>query len=87
MEQQTLFDAAPEALIGVLVNTNTCLTCAYRERWQMGGSIIQYCGARKSNRTSIGLLKIKCKTPACQLYKNESLETEIKLYLNTNEKI
>ena len=47
----------------------TCLTCDHRERHQCGGSIIQYCGVRKSNRTENGLLKIKCKTPSCHLYK------------------
>lgn len=47
----------------------TCLTCEHRERHQCGGSIIQYCGVRKSNRTYNGQLKIKCKTPACAVYK------------------
>lgn len=47
----------------------TCRTCANRERWQCGGSIIQYCGVRKSNRTFNGLLKIKVTMPACEVYK------------------
>ena len=47
----------------------TCLTCVHRERWQCGGSVIQYCGARKSNRTNNGRLKIKCKDSACYQYK------------------
>jgi hypothetical protein len=87
MIQQNIFDDKPEALAGVIVNTNTCLTCKHRERWQMGGSVIQYCGARSSRRTSNGLLKIKCKTPACKIYEHEKYETEIKPYLNIYEKI
>jgi hypothetical protein len=51
--------------------TDTCKTCANRERWQCGGSIIQYCGVRTSNRTQNGLMKIKVTTPACELYKKE----------------
>lgn len=46
-----------------------CRTCVHRERWNFGGTIIQYCGIRKSNRTDNGKLKIKCKTPACEHYK------------------
>jgi hypothetical protein len=49
--------------------TLTCNSCEHRQRHQCGGSIIQYCGVRKSNRTENGLLKIKCKTPACMQYK------------------
>lgn len=47
----------------------TCNTCEHRQRWQYGGSVIQYCGVRKSKRTENGLLKIKCKDAACLLYK------------------
>jgi len=39
-----------------------------RQRHQKGGSIIQYCGVRRSNRTENGLLKIKAKNPACEQY-------------------
>ena len=46
----------------------TCKTCAHRQRWHCGGSIIQYCGMRKSKRTFNGLLKIKVINPACELY-------------------
>ena len=59
-----LFDHIPEHLKG-----KTCLSCEHRERHQMGGSIIQYCGVRRSNRTENGMLKIKCKTQACSSYK------------------
>jgi len=48
-----------------------CRTCEHREPTQCGGSIIQYCGLRKSNRTENGKLKIKCKTPACESYQKE----------------
>lgn len=51
------------------INSLTCLTCAHRERHQCGGTVIQYCGVRKSNRTENGQLKIKCKMPACAAYK------------------
>lgn len=57
-----LFDLQP-------IVTETCLNCQHRERHQCGGSIIQYCGIRKSNRTYNGQLKIKCKTPACSSFK------------------
>ena len=46
----------------------TCRHCAHRQRWQCGGSIIQYCGVRKSKRTRNGLLKIKVTMAACELY-------------------
>jgi len=52
---------------------HTCNDCQHRQRWQCGGRVIQYCGVRKSNRTDNGLLKIKCKDPACHLYKTETL--------------
>lgn len=53
-------------------NGLTCLTCKHRERHQCGGTVIQYCGIRKSNRTENGQLKIKCKTPACFGYAPEN---------------
>jgi len=49
-----------------------CRTCAHRERWQCGNTVIQYCGIRKSNLTDNGKLKIKCKMAACQHYKEET---------------
>lgn len=57
-----LFDVPP-------ITTETCLNCQHRERHQCGGSVIQYCGIRSSNRTYNGQLKIKCKTPACSGFK------------------
>lgn len=51
----------------------TCKTCIHRQRWQCGGSIIQYCAARPSNRTFNHLLKIKAKNPACYAYKEVQL--------------
>jgi hypothetical protein len=51
------------------IKTETCLNCEHRQRHQCGGSIIQYCGVRKSNRTYNGQLKIKCKTTACNQFK------------------
>lgn len=51
---------------------NTCRTCEHRQRWECNSKVIQYCGIRKSNRTDNGLLKIKCKDAACQLYTPEN---------------
>lgn len=47
---------------------HTCKDCYYRERWQYGSKIIQYCSKIKSNRTSNGQKKIKCKNTACGLF-------------------
>ena len=55
------------------LENKTCRTCEYRERWQCGGRVIQYCGRRKSNRTFNHLLKIKVTTPACGLFKEAQL--------------
>lgn len=49
--------------------TETCKTCEHRQRWECNSKAFHYCGVIKSNRTSNGLLKIKCKTPACAQYK------------------
>ena len=49
----------------------TCRTCRWRERWQCGGSIIQYCRRNPSNRTFNGLMKIKVTNRACDLYQEE----------------
>lgn len=49
----------------------TCRTCEHRERWQMGGSVIQYCGITRSNRTQNGLKKIKVTNPACSRYREQ----------------
>ena len=49
-------------------NGLTCNTCEHRQRWKCNSKVFQYCGVRKSNRTSNGLLKIKCKNPACRQY-------------------
>lgn len=48
--------------------TATCRSCKHRQRWKCGGSIIQYCAVRKSNRTFNKLLKIKVTNSACLLY-------------------
>lgn len=50
----------------------TCRTCEHRQRWQCGGTVIQYCGLRRSARTDNGLLKIKVTTPACAGYKPQT---------------
>lgn len=49
-------------------NGATCRTCEHRQPWQCGGSVIQYCGIRGSNRTFNKLLKIKVTNPACAYY-------------------
>ncbi|WP_338761934.1 hypothetical protein WAF17_16580 [Bernardetia sp. ABR2-2B] len=53
----------------------TCRSCKFRERHQMGLSIIQYCGITPSNRTENGLFKIKAKDRACPKY--EELESKL----------
>ena len=53
------------------IKGKTCNSCEHRERHQCGGSVIQYCGIRSSNRTVNRLLKIKCKTPACSRFKQD----------------
>jgi hypothetical protein len=42
-----------------------CGECAHIQRWRCGNSFFHYCGARHSNRTDNGLLKVKCKPSAC----------------------
>ena len=39
--------------------------------WQCGGSIIQYCGVRRSNRTYNKMLKIKVTNKACYMFELE----------------
>ena len=51
--------------------SDTCNTCEHRQRWKCNSKVIQYYGIRTSNRTDNGLLKIKCKNKACELYKLE----------------
>ena len=55
-------------------STKTCRTCTHCERWQCGGSAIQYCNAIRSNRTFNKLKKIKCTNAACLLYAEEGGE-------------
>ena len=64
LELFTLPDAKP-----LLADGLTCNSCEHRQRWECNSKVFQYCGVRKSNRTDNGLLKIKCKTAACPLYK------------------
>ena len=49
----------------------TCKTCKHRQRWECNSKVFQYCAVRKSKRTANGLLKIKCKQPACGMYQEE----------------
>lgn len=57
--------------------TETCNNCEHRQRWECNSKVFQYCGARKSNRTNNGLLKIKCKDKACLSFKPE-IKTNLK---------
>jgi hypothetical protein len=66
--QLTLFDLPTTKTI---TNGETCRTCEHRQRWECNSKFFQYCGIRKSNRTSNNKLKIKCKDKACVLYKQE----------------
>jgi hypothetical protein len=72
MEQKKLFELPEKPAIEVdtvLVNGLACRECEHRQRWQCNSKVFQYCGVRKSNRTSNGKLKIKCRDKACQLFK------------------
>lgn len=66
MNQQKLFEVDNKAPF------DTCRHCEHRQRWQCGGSIIQYCGVRKSKWTNNGLLKIKVTDKACLQFKKEN---------------
>lgn len=48
-----------------------CRHCEHAERHECGTRNIWYCGIRKSNRTSNGLLKIKAGNSACLNFKKE----------------
>ena len=66
MSKETLFKnfkETPQEASG-----ETCRHCDHRERWQCGGSVIQYCGLLSSNRTINKKLKIKCNKPACSFF-------------------
>ena len=78
--QTTLFDTrefegtpAPLTPKHRWIETNgyTCRQCKHRQRWQCGGSIIQYCGVRRSNRTYNKMLKIKATNKACYSFELE----------------
>lgn len=57
------------------VIVNTCKDCEHRQRWECNSKVFQYCGIRKSNRTTNGLLKIKCKDKACALFEENKPKT------------
>lgn len=67
MVKVTLFEVESAAIV-----TDTCRHCIHRERHQCGGSIVQYCGLRKSTRTHNGKLKIKVTDTACSAFEKES---------------
>lgn len=70
MTQKKLFEIQPE---DPNKSKDTCKDCQHRERWDYSGKIFQYCGIRKSRRTSNGLLKIKCKNIACEGFKRAEI--------------
>ncbi len=47
----------------------TCRNCIYRERWECGNRIIQYCAKRPNRRTFNGLTKIKVTDVACHYFR------------------
>lgn len=67
MEQNKLFEL-PEKTAITVDTERTCRECEHRQRWKCNSKVFQYCGKRKSNRTSNGQLKIKCKDKACELF-------------------
>ena len=65
-----LFDM-PESVKPVETHAGTgrcCNECRHGKRWQCGGKVFWYCHARTSNRTDNGLLKIKARQGACELF-------------------
>jgi hypothetical protein len=53
-----------------------CGQCAYIQRWRNeyvseSHAVNFYCGVTHSYRTENKLLKVKCKTPACDRFKHE----------------
>ena len=65
-----LFDIKPSPPKKPPTFGGTCRTCTHRQRWQCGGSVIQYCGVSKDRRTFNRLKKIKVYM-SCPLYKKE----------------
>lgn len=61
MESEELFNIKKE-------DTEICKNCFHRKPYQCGGRVIQYCGARRSNRTFNGLQKTKVYL-TCHLFK------------------
>lgn len=62
-QASVLFDVPAEKV------ENTCKSCKHILAMDYGDSgRFFYCSLRSSNRTENGLLKIKCKTPACVSY-------------------
>lgn len=55
-------------------NGYTCRQCRHRQRWECEGSIIQYCGVRRSTRTFNNLLKIKVTNKACYSFELEKIK-------------
>ena len=55
-------------------NGYTCRQCKHRQRWECEGSIIQYCGVRRSTRTFNNLLKIKVTNKACYMFELEKIK-------------
>jgi hypothetical protein len=45
-----------------------CGWCAHIQRWECGRKFFYYCGIQKSNRTENGLLKVKYKSTACDMF-------------------
>lgn len=61
----TLFDISPTPKP---VNPNKCGKCKHFQRWECGGSIIGYCGKKRSNRTENKLMRTNARSEACELY-------------------
>jgi hypothetical protein len=48
--------------------TEKCGQCAHIQKWERDSKFFFYCETQKSNRTANGLLKVKRKNPACDLF-------------------
>ena len=51
--------------------TLTCNKCKHNQAWECYSKVFHYCGIRQSKLTSNGLMKIKCKDVACNLFETK----------------
>lgn len=65
-ELETLFNIRK---LEITKRKEKCKQCRHSQRWEISDKYFWYCKARKSKRTSNGLLKIKANQEACDNFK------------------